>query len=181
MSLPYFFELITTWGSLILMVLTLVIFLASYFNQRCFKKINRFFIDNSIFLITTTSFLAIVGSLIYSEIFKFEPCLLCWWQRVFIYPVFFIALIAVIKKEKNPFQYINPLIWTALIFSLYHNYLIITAQNKDVFLCDTDLAGACSERYVEILSVIDIPFMALSVILFIAALSFISLKNLRDK
>lgn len=181
MNLSIFFNLITTSGSLFLIIVSVFLFIIFYL--KCSKTVNivNFFHKHSLILITTTSFLAIVGSLIYSEIFKFEPCLLCWWQRVFIYPVFFIALVALIKKEKNPFQYINPLIWWALIFSLYHNYLIITAQNKDVFLCDTDLAGACSERYVEILSIIDIPFMALSVILFIAALSFISLKNLRDK
>ena len=29
---------------------------------------------------------ATVGSLFFSEIAKFTPCILCWWQRIFMYP-----------------------------------------------------------------------------------------------
>lgn len=179
MSLSYIFELFTTGGAIFLIILTGVIFLASYSQNADLKKFANFFIKNSIFFIATASFVAIVGSLVYSEIFKFEPCELCWWQRVFIYPIFFISLVALIKKEKNPFQYINPLIWIALIFSLYHNYIITVADKKDAFLCDPATLGSCSDRYVEIFSVIDIPFMALAVILFILMLSFVSLKHFR--
>jgi disulfide bond formation protein DsbB len=179
MSLSYFFELFTTCGAVFLIILTGTILWASYSQNAELKKFSNFFIKNSVLLITVTSLIAIVGSLIYSEIFKFEPCTLCWWQRVFIYPVFFIALVAFIKKEKNPFQYINPLIWIALIFSLYHNYLIAVADKKDAFLCDPAAISSCGDRYVQVLSVIDIPFMALAVILFILMLSFISLRHFR--
>jgi len=179
MSLSYIFELFTTGGAVFLIILTGIIFLASYAQNADLKKFANFFIKNAVFFIAAASFIAIVGSLVYSELLKFEPCTLCWWQRVFIYPVFFIALVALIKKEKNPFQYINPLIWIALIFSLYHNYIITVAGKKDAFLCDPATLGSCSDRYVEIFSVIDIPFMALAVILFILMLSFISLKHFR--
>lgn len=179
MSLPYIFELFTTSGAVLLIVLTGIVFLASYSQNTDLKKFANFFIKNSIFFIAVASFVAIVGSLVYSELFKFEPCTLCWWQRVFIYPIFFIALVALIKKEKNPFQYINPLIWISLLFSLYHNYLIASANSSNTFLCDPATTGTCSDRYVEVLSVVDIPFMALSVILFILMLSFVSLKHFR--
>jgi disulfide bond formation protein DsbB len=178
MSLSYFFDLFTTTGAVILIIATAVIFIASYSSNPNLKKITDFFVKYSKWLILGASSMAIVGSLIYSDILKFEPCLLCWWQRIFIYPVFIIALVSIIKKDKNPFQYINPLMWLALVTSLYHNYLIVVAGKTDSFFCDPATAGACSDRYVEVLSVIDIPFMALSIILFILILSLISLKDL---
>lgn len=179
MSLSYFFDLFTTTGAIILIITTATIFIASYSTNKNATKLTDFFVKYSKWLILGASFVAIVGSLIYSEIFKFEPCVLCWWQRIFIYPVFIIALVSIIKKDKNPFQYINPLMWLALITSLYHNYLITVSGKTDAFLCDPGAAGACGDRYVEVLSVIDIPFMALSIILFILMLSFISLKHFR--
>jgi len=181
MSLPYFFDLFTTVGAVILIIATAAIFIASYSNNPNLKKIISFLIKYSKYLIIVASFMAIVGSLIYSEILKFEPCVLCWWQRIFIYPVFIITLVSILKKDKNPFQYINPLMWLALATSLYHNYLITVARKTDSFLCDPNTAGACSDRYVEVLSVIDIPFMALSIILFILILSLVSLKDLKNQ
>lgn len=179
MSLSYFFDLFTTTGAIIFIIITATLFIISYSKNEKSLKITNLFVSYSKWLILGASLMAIVGSLIYSEIFKFEPCVLCWWQRIFIYPVFFISLVSIINKEKNPFQYINPLMWIALIISLYHNYLITVAGKADAFLCNPGTAGACSDRYVEIFSVIDIPFMALSVILFILMLSFISLKSLK--
>jgi disulfide bond formation protein DsbB len=177
MTLKYLFDILTTFGSVALLLLAVLIYLSIYSKKTEIKKITNFFIKHSILLITTASFVAIVGSLIYSEILKFELCLLCWWQRVFIYPIFFIGLVALIKKDKNPFQYINPLIFIAFLFSLYHNYLIWVADEKEAFLCNVGSLGVCSERYVEIFSIIDIPFMALAIILFIFVLSIISLRD----
>lgn len=179
MSLSYFFDLFTTTGAIVLILSTAIIFIASYSSHKNALKITDFFVTHSKLLILGASLMAIVGSLIYSEIFKFEPCVLCWWQRIFIYPVFIISLVSILKKDKNPFQYINPLMWLALVTSLYHNYLITVAGKTNAFLCDPGTAGACSDRYVEVLSVIDIPFMALSIILFVLTLSFISAKRVK--
>jgi len=176
-----FFNIFTTFGAISLILLSAFIVIAFYSNSQDknvikFKELVK---KHSVMLIFLASFSAVLGSLIYSEVFRFEPCVLCWWQRIFIYPVFVISLVALWKKDKNPFQYINPLMIIALLFSLYHNYLIIVAGKKDAFLCDPNLAGSCSDRYVEILSVIDIPFMALSIIIFTLVVSIVSLKNLK--
>lgn len=44
------------------------------------------------------SFIATLGSLYFSEIMKFEPCVLCWYQRIFMYPFVLWLGIAVAKK-----------------------------------------------------------------------------------
>ena len=177
MSLTYFFDLFTTTGAIFLIIFTAFIFIISYSKSKKSSEMINYLESKSKWLILGTSFLAVVGSLIYSEIFKFEPCALCWWQRIFIYPVFIIALVSILKKDKNPFEYIKFLMWPALLTSLYHNYLITVAGKTDSFLCDPNVMGSCSDRYVEIFSVIDIPFMALSVILFILVIATIASKK----
>ena len=44
------------------------------------------------------SFIATLGSLYFSEIMKFEPCVLCWYQRIFMYPFVLWLGIAVAKR-----------------------------------------------------------------------------------
>ena len=183
MNLSLMFNLLTTFGAVALIFISIFIIFAFYSKCQSEKanKIKDFVLKNSLMFIFLASFAAVFGSLIYSEVFKFELCVLCWWQRIFIYPVFIISFIAIWKKDKNPFQYINPLMFLALLFSLYHNYLILVAQKTSSFFCvPTSITGSCSDRYVEVLSIIDIPFMALSIIIFILVISTVSLKKLKS-
>ena len=178
MTLSLFFNLFTTFGAIILVLLTASIYIAAYSKNPKAIAFNNFFARNATVLILISTFLAVAGSLVYSEIFKFAPCVLCWWQRIFIYPVFIIALVAFLKKDKTSlYQYINPMMWIALLFSLYHNYLIVAVQKYDSVFCIPNTTETCSSRFVDIVSVIDIPFMALAIILFVLCLSFIATKN----
>ncbi|KAA0806277.1 disulfide bond formation protein B, partial [Bacillus sp. AY2-1] len=43
------------------------------------------------------SFIATIGSLYFSEIKGFIPCELCWYQRIFMYPIPLLILISIIN------------------------------------------------------------------------------------
>src|SRR5687767_13189790 len=45
------------------------------------------------------SFIATVGSLLLSEVIGFEPCFLCWYQRIMMYPQVFLLLVAMRIKD----------------------------------------------------------------------------------
>ncbi|AIE32016.1 GerB family spore germination protein [Bacillus thuringiensis serovar kurstaki str. HD-1] len=55
------------------------------------------------------SFIATLGSLYFSEIMKFEPCVLCWYQRIFMYPFVLWLGIAVAKKDYRIASYSLPI------------------------------------------------------------------------
>ena len=55
------------------------------------------------------SFIATLGSLYFSEIMKFEPCVLCWYQRIFMYPFVLWLGIAVAKKDYRIASYSLPM------------------------------------------------------------------------
>lgn len=42
-----------------------------------------------------------VASLIYSEVFQLLPCELCWWQRLFLYPLVLILGLAIWKPDRR--------------------------------------------------------------------------------
>jgi len=50
-----------------------------------------------------------LGSLFFSEIMEFPPCALCWYQRVFMFPLVFILLAGLFPHDKNIVRYILPL------------------------------------------------------------------------
>src|SRR5580704_12739453 len=64
------------------------------------KRIAEFFGERAILLSFLVAFLSVAGSLFYSEIAQFQPCLLCWWQRIFLYPQAILLLVAIIKKDR---------------------------------------------------------------------------------
>ena len=44
-------------------------------------------LENSLLMIWVVSFVATLGSLYFSEVRGYEPCELCWYQRIFMYPI----------------------------------------------------------------------------------------------
>ena len=77
-----------------------------------------------IFVAFLVSLIATLGSLFFSEIMNFVPCSLCWYQRIFMYPLVFIFLTNLLYPDKSVFKYSFPLVFIGLIISIYHNLLI---------------------------------------------------------
>lgn len=54
--------------------------------------------ENGLLFIWIVSAVATLGSLYFSEIRHYEPCKLCWIQRIFMYPIVIMATVAFIQK-----------------------------------------------------------------------------------
>lgn len=72
------------------------------------------------FLVSLT---ATLGSLFFSEIAGLEPCKLCWFQRIFMYPQAVILLVAYLKRDELVGKYIVPLAGIGILFSAYNIYI----------------------------------------------------------
>lgn len=130
----------------------------------------------ALLLVTLAGLIAIVGSLTYSEIFGFEPCKLCWFQRIFLYPSFFIGLIGYYFKDKNALRYTLALSLVGIFISIYH----YTIQMTGVSLIPCSAVGqssACSGTYVQEFGYITIPMMALTLNAYVIAASWIGLSQ----
>lgn len=113
--------------------------------------------DKALWLAWLVAVTATVGSLIYSEVIHFEPCRLCWFQRIAMYPMAVVLLVGAIRREFQVKYYALPLALTGMAISAYH-YLIQRIPNLEGGSCNPD--NPCSNIFVEMFGFVTIPFMA---------------------
>lgn len=116
-------------------------------------------VENLLSIGWIASFIATLGSLYFSEIVQYTPCDLCWYQRIFMYPLVIILGIGVFKKDASSSLY--SLILSAIggCISIYH----YSIQKID-FLGENSVSCGivpCTGEYINWLGFITIPFLAL--------------------
>jgi disulfide bond formation protein DsbB len=111
--------------------------------------------------------IATAGSLVFSEVFHFPPCVLCWEQRIVMYPLVWILAVGIIKKDKNITLYTLPLAIIGLLIGLYHNLLYYNIIPESAAPC---IAGvSCTTKFIEWFGFITIPFLSLCAFIVITA------------
>ncbi|MDP3989174.1 MAG: disulfide bond formation protein B [bacterium] len=119
------------------------------------------------------SFVAMIASLFYSNIAGFTPCTLCWYQRIAMYPMVFIAGAALYWNDLRTLRYTWVLSLIGAFLAAYH-YLL---QIGVITFSTCSVAGysiTCSDRFFLRYGYITIPMMALSVFVVIAITSYLS-------
>ena len=122
------------------------------------------------------SLAAISGSLFYSEVAKYAPCVLCWYQRIFMYPQPILFLLAIIKKEKSilPYAFALSIIGGAIAFFHYYGQI----AKESILPCSAlGYSASCAEKFVLQYGYITIPMMAFSAFLLIALSIFATRGN----
>ncbi|HCR52282.1 TPA: hypothetical protein DIV48_01370 [Candidatus Kaiserbacteria bacterium] len=152
-------------------VLLLVLFLAVIFRKSWGKKAVAFLNSRALKLCLIISLGAIVGSLFYSEIVGYEACVLCWWQRVFLYPQLVLFTIALWKNDRSVFGYSFVLSSLAGIVALYQAY--VNWGGASLLPC-TAAEGACAKIFVMEFGYITIPVMSLTVVFYLLLLAWIN-------
>ena len=107
---------------------------------------------------------ATFGSLYFSEIRNFVPCEYCWYQRIAMYPLALILLIATIRRDKNIIPYALSLSLSGLALSVYHYQLQLFPEQSSS--CGLD--ASCTYRWIEVFGFITIPLLALTSFAFIS-------------
>jgi disulfide bond formation protein DsbB len=110
---------------------------------------------------------ATAGSLYFSEVANLLPCKLCWFQRIAMYPLSIILLIAAIRRDRDVRWYVVPIAAVGAVISLYH-WLLERFPDLDAGICTVDVP--CEFVWFERFGFITLPFMALTGFLTILAL-----------
>lgn len=108
------------------------------------------------FLIAT---IATLGSLFFSDVMGFIPCAMCWYQRIFMYPLVLIFFINLLYPDDKVFKYSIILVIVGLLFSIYHNLLMFGIIPESVVPCANGVP--CSTEYIDWFGFITIPFLSL--------------------
>ncbi|MXZ24133.1 MAG: disulfide bond formation protein B [Caldilineaceae bacterium SB0665_bin_21] len=109
---------------------------------------------------------AVAGSLYFSEIRHFEPCLLCWYQRILMYPLAVIMGFALITR-------VSVMAWlvlgTAVVgqaVAAYHVLLQKTSWFSSATTCGT--GPSCAIPYIDWFGIVTIPMLSLTAFMLIA-------------
>ncbi|MEN8238512.1 MAG: disulfide bond formation protein B, partial [Actinomycetota bacterium] len=103
---------------------------------------------------------ATLGSLYLSEIVHLIPCKFCWYQRIAMYPIALIALLAAWRKDAQARLYIVSLAVIGSGIAIWHRTLQ-QWPNLDSGACAA-FGPPCSAPYIKEFGFVTIPYMALS-------------------
>jgi len=123
--------------------------------------------EPAIFLAGLVALVATLGSLYYSEVAHFTPCLLCWYQRIAMYPLAVILPIAAFRRDRGIWRYVVPVAAIGAAISIYH-YQLQRFPDQASVSCSVE--APCALTWVWQLGYISIPFMALSAFALIVTL-----------
>ncbi len=132
-----------------------------------------------IFLAFLTSLIATLGSLFFSEIMNFIPCSLCWYQRIFMYPLVFLFVINLLFPDDKIFKYAFPLVLVGWVISIYHNLLMFKIIPEKLSPCVQGVP--CSVDYINWLGFITIPLLSFFAYTIILILLIILKRNIKNE
>ena len=132
------------------------------------KNVNQTIADNSIlaYLVWVVALVATAGSLFFSEVMELPPCVLCWYQRIAMYPLVVIIGVGIIARDPVWKIYALPLSLAGLLVSIYHNLLYYGLIPESITPCKQGIS--CTTVQIEWLGFITIPLMALTAFAFIS-------------
>lgn len=120
----------------------------------------KFIKDNILYIAWITAVISMAGSLYFSEVLGFAPCVLCWYQRIAMYPLVLIIGMGIIKKDRSFYDYAIPLSIIGGVIAFYQNLLYYSVISISLVPCVSGVS--CSARYIQMLGFIDIPLLSLA-------------------
>ena len=114
---------------------------------------------NLVYLAWFQALIATLGSLFFSEIMQLPPCVLCWYQRIMMYPLLLILTTGILLRDRKLRYYVLPLSIIGLAISIYHNLLYYGIIPESIAPCTAGVS--CTTRQIEWFGFVTIPLMAL--------------------
>ena len=162
------FDTIISLGVIALQIATVVIVIAWAVKAPLAYWVSR----NASWILRVVFTGATIGSLVYSNVLGFAPCILCWYQRLAIFPVALLSYTG--NLSRSALLRLQVLLFSSagLAIALFHKYIELFPKSG-LTVCGTD-GIACDTLYVLKFGYITIPMMSLTVLLFGVILSLLA-------
>ncbi|MDH3328336.1 MAG: disulfide bond formation protein B [Desulfobulbaceae bacterium] len=112
-----------------------------------------------LFLCWLLASISTLGSLFFSQVVGFAPCVLCWYQRIFLFPLVILLAVGLFPLDKNIVKYALPLAIAGWLTALYHNLLYSGIIPESIQPCSKGVS--CTEKYIDLFDFITIPMLSL--------------------
>lgn len=116
-----------------------------------------------------------LGSLFFSDVMGFAPCVLCWYQRIAIFPLVLILPMGLFPFDASAAKFALPLAVAGLLTAIYHNLLYAGLLPKSIQPCAQGVP--CTEKYIELFGFVSIPLLSLLALAGMTALLIIVMRR----
>jgi disulfide bond formation protein DsbB len=121
-----------------------------------------------IFAAWLTASVASLGALFLGEVMGLLPCVLCWYQRIFMFPLVVILAIGLFPFDPKVLRYALPLAGVGLLISLFQVLLVAGVIPKSMTPCTQGIP--CGSVQIEWFGFVTIPLLSFLAFLVIVAL-----------
>ena len=102
---------------------------------------------------------ATLVSLFFSNVMGLKPCLLCWYQRIFMYPLVLLFIAGMFPLDRSVVRYTLPIAVVGWGFAVYHYLLYSGYIPEGMQPCSEDVP--CTEINLELMGFITIPMLSI--------------------
>ena len=128
---------------------------------------------NAVWLAFAVALGTTLGSLYLSEIAHFTPCVLCWYQRICMYPLAAALLVGGLRRDGAVWNYVLPPALIGAVIAIYHTQLQAFPHQR--LICSP--TEPCTIRYIWEFGFVSIPFMSLSAFAFIITMMVLATRE----
>ncbi len=119
----------------------------------------NFFKQYGVYIGFTVALIATLGSLYFSEIAKFPPCVLCWYQRICMYPLVAILGFSIYKRSREMILPAFILAPIGFLIGIYHNLLYYKILPESAAPCINGVS--CTTKFIQWGGFVTIPLLSL--------------------
>lgn len=108
------------------------------------------------------------AALFIGEVMGMTPCVLCWYQRICMFPLALLLAQAVLADDRRGAVYALPLAAIGGTIAGYHTLLVAGWVPKSWVPCTAGVS--CADQKLEILQGVQIPWLSLAAFMVLVAL-----------
>lgn len=120
---------------------------------------------------------ATLGALFIGEVMGKTPCLLCWYQRIFMFPLAVVLAVACYSGDAAAWRYGLPLAGIGLAVAIYHNLLFFGVIPEEIQPC-ARTGPSCASADLNLVGFLPIPLLSLGAFAALTVLFFIIRRRL---
>ena len=98
-------------------------------------------------------------SIFFSSVLEYQPCVLCWYQRICLFPLILILAAGLFPAfDRSVIKYALPLSLAGGLTAFYHSLLYAGIIPESIQPCSKGVS--CTEKYFELFGFISIPMLS---------------------
>ena len=113
-----------------------------------------------LFLAWLLALMATAGALFLGEVMGKTPCVLCWYQRIAMFPLVLVLGMGLIASDVLSVRYALPLAGVGWGIAAYHVLIFWGVVSKDLVPCGK--GSSCADADVQMAGVVPIPLLSLA-------------------